>query len=230
MKLRKNPAVLPGLVLLLGLGALGLRLALYRLCVDDKGLLTPGHPLELGAWILTGAAALLAVLSGGGPREKRYPAAEALGELLAAVSILLTLPESIHSLVSALEVIRLALSAVACVGLGWAAVSRLRGGRPSVLCYGLACLFFAMNVVCCYRSWVSHPQLQDYLFPLLGALAMMAFAYLRCVPEKFRSRRVVGLIGGFVCMAALAKTQFVPMYLGCGLWMLTNADAPGEPL
>ena len=230
MKLRKNPAVLPGLVLLLGLGALGLRLALYRLCVGDKGLLIPGHPLELGVWILTGAAALLAVLSGGSPREKRYPAAEALGELLAAVSILLTLPESIHSLVSALEVIRLALSAVACVGLGWAAVSRLRGGRPSVLCYGLACMFFAMNVVCCYRGWVSHPQLQDYLFPLVGGLAMMVFAYLRCVPEKYRTRRVVGLLGGFLCIAAVAKVSYWPMYLGCGLWMLTNADAPGEPL
>ena len=24
--------------------------------------------------------------------------------------------------------------------------------------------------------------------------------------------------------------MFWPMYLGCGLWMLTNADAPGEPL
>ncbi len=230
MKLRNNPVVLPGLALLLGLGALGLRLALYRLCVDEKGLLTPGHPLEIGIWILTGAAALLAALSGGGPREKRYPRMEALGELLAAAGILFALAESIHSLVSVLEVIRLALSAVACVGLGWAAVSRLRGGRPHVLCYGAACLFFAMNVVCCYRGWVSHPQLQDYLFPLLGALAMMAFSYLRCVPEKYRSRRMVGLLGGFLCLAALAKTQFVSMYLGCGLWMLTNADAPGEPL
>ena len=24
--------------------------------------------------------------------------------------------------------------------------------------------------------------------------------------------------------------KYWPMYLGCGLWMLSNADAPGEPL
>ena len=116
------------------------------------------------------------------------------------------------------------------MGLAWGAAARLQSKKPHVLCYGAACLFFALNAVCRYRGWVSHPQFQDYLFPLLGALTMMVFAYLRCVPEKIRLRRLVGLIGGFLCLAALAKTDFLPMYFGCGLWMLTNADAPGEPV
>lgn len=230
MKLQKNPAVLPGLMLLLGLGALGLRLALYRVGVDEKGLLTPGSPLEIGVWIATAAAIALAVLSGGEPAEKRNTRLEALGELLAALGILLALPEGIRTLSNTLEALRLALAIVSCAGLGYGAFQRLRGRGPSVLCYGLPCLFFALHVVCSYRGWVSHPQLQDYLFPLLGAISMMAFAYLRCVPEKYRVRRTVGLFGGFACLAAVAKVGVFPMYLGCGLWLLTNANAPGEPL
>ena len=67
MKLRKNPAVLPCLALLLGLVALGLRLALYRVGVDEKGLLTPGSPLEIGVWIVTAGAAAVALAAGKEP-------------------------------------------------------------------------------------------------------------------------------------------------------------------
>ena len=230
MKLRNNSALRAGVTLVLGLAALGLRLALYRVGVDEKGLLTPGHPLEIGVWIVTAAAAALAVLPGKEPPENRNLRLEALGELLAAAGILLALPEGIRSLSNILEALQLTLAMAACAGLGYGAVRRLRGRSPSAVYYGLPCLFFALNVVCCYRGWVSHPQLQDYLFPLLGARSMMVFAYLRCVPEKHRIRRAVGLMGGFLCLAAASKVVFWPMYLGCGLWMLTNADAPGEPL
>ena len=230
MKLRKNPAAFAGIMLALGLAALGLRLELYRNGVDEKGLLIPGISLELIVWVVTGAACVLAACSGGEPRQRRLPRLEALGELLAAVGIAFAFPEGLRALSTVLDSIRLGFSLAAAGGLAFGAVARLRGRKPSVLCYGVACLFFALNVVCCYRGWVSHPQLQDYLFPLLGALSMMAFAYLRCVPEKYRIRRAVGLMGGFLCLAAASKVVFWPMYLGCGLWMLTNADAPGEPL
>ena len=230
MKLRKNPAVLPCLALLLGLVALGLRLALYRLRVDERGLLTPGSALEIGVWVVTAAAAAVALTAGKEPPERRNTRLEALGELLAAAGILLALPEGIRSLSNILEAIRLALAMIAWAALGFGAVRRLRHREESVLCNGLPCLFFALNAVCCYRGWVSHPQLQDYLFPLTGALSMMIFAYLRCVPEKYRIRRAVGLLGGFLCLAAAAKAGYWPMYLGCGLWMLCNADAPGESL
>lgn len=230
MKLRKYPAVFAGMMLVLGLAALALRLALYRTCVDEKGLLIPGTSLELMVWGVTGAACVLAVCSGGVPRQRRLPRLEALGELLAAVGIVFAMPEGLRMAVTVLDKVRLGLSLAAAVGLAWGAAARLQSKKPHVLCYGSACLFFALNVVCRYRSWVSHPQFQDYLFPLLGALAMMVFAYLRCVPEKYRARRVMGLLGGFVCLAAMAKTDFLPMYFGCGLWMLTNADAPGEPV
>lgn len=229
MKLQKNPAVLSGLALLLGLGALGLRLALYRTCVDEKGLLTVGSPLELGIWILTGAACVLAACSGGSPRERRSAVPEAVGELLGALGTALVAVQCLPP-VGALDAARLALCLAAAVGLGWGAAARLRGKKPPVLCYGIACLFFALNAVCCYRGWVSHPQLQSYLFPLLGALSLMAFAYLRCVPGKYRLRGFVGRFGGFVCLAAAAGEALWPMFALCGLWLLTNADVPGEPL
>ena len=229
MKLRKNPAFFAGVMLVLGLAALALRMALYRTCVDEKGLLIPGTSLELTVWAVTGAACIWAACSGGEPRQ-RLLRLEALGELLAAVGIALALPEGLRLAVTMLDKVRLGLSLAAAVGLAWGAAARLQSKKPHVLCYGAACLFFALNAVCRYRGWVSHPQFQDYLFPLLGALTMMVFAYLRCVPEKIRLRRLVGLIGGFLCLAALAKTDFLPMYFGCGLWMLTNTDAPGEPV
>ena len=90
------------------------------------------------------------------------------------------------------------------------------------------CVFFALHLVCRYQGWSSQPQLQDYFFPLAGAVSTMLFCYLRCDSAKWKLRRVVGLVGTFCCLTAICKTQDPALYLGAGLWMITNLHAQGE--
>lgn len=230
MKLQKNPVLLPGLMLILGLAALGLRTGLYRFAVDEKGLLVPGTLWEIALWVVTGAACALTAWVCVRHAPNRDPLLEGLGELLAAVGILLCLPELYLTAASPLAWVSFALALAGGGGLAASAVARLRGKTPHVLGYAVACAFFVVNLVARYRVWVSHPQLQDYLFPLLGGIDMLVFCYLRCVPGRIRIRRVVGLTGGFCCLAAIANSGLTPLYLGCGLWLLTNFDAPGDPV
>lgn len=230
MKLRKNPVLLPGLLLLLGLAALGLRSGLYRYAVDEKGLLVPGTLREIALWVIAGGVCVLTAWVCLRHPSNRDPRLEGLGELLAGLGMLLSVPELYLSASGTLAWIGCILAAAGGVGLALAAISRLRGKTPDLLCYIAAFAFLVVNLVSRYRLWVSHPQLQDYLFPLLGGVAMLVFCYLRCVPGRIRVRRLIGLTGGFCCLAAIANSGLAPLYLGCGLWLLTNFDAPGEPV
>ena len=60
MRRNSGSRLLPVWMLLLGAAALVLRKCLYTTCVDAKGLLLRGHPLELALTVLTGAALILA--------------------------------------------------------------------------------------------------------------------------------------------------------------------------
>ena len=50
---------LPLFTAALGIAAFAARLGLFRLGVDEKGLLIPGHPMDLLVWVITAAAAAL---------------------------------------------------------------------------------------------------------------------------------------------------------------------------
>ena len=228
---------LPAGILLLGAVGFLLHLGLYAVGLDQKGLLPGGHPLETGLWVVTAAAlALVIAASWNAKGSDRYgdnfgPSLPgALGNILMAAGILLTVLLNQPKMPNLLGSLWKLLGFVSAPCLVAAAFARVQGKQPFFLLHMSACLFLLLHIVNHYQAWSGNPQLQDYLFPLLGALSMMVFAYLRCVPEKIRLRRLVGLMGGFLCLAALAKTDFLPMYFGCGLWMLTNADAPGEPV
>ena len=74
MKLTKDPKWLPWSVLALGCVGGALRFLLYRVAVDEKGLLIPMHPVELILWALTAASVCLASRANceaGGRRQVR---------------------------------------------------------------------------------------------------------------------------------------------------------------
>ena len=118
----------------------------------------------------------------------------------------------------------------AAVSLLYGTILRWQSKPEPIFCAAVSCVFFALHLVCRYRSWSAHPQVQDYFFPLMGAVCAMVFSYLRCESGKMKLRRVIGLMGVFCCVSAICKTQDPALYLGGALWMAANLHAPGEPV
>lgn len=229
MKLTKDPKWLPWVTLALGCAAGALRFLMYRTAVDGKGLLVPWSPLELTLW----AAALIVlvlvlVFTGKEPRLRRDEQLEAMGQLMAAVGIAITAAGGFRENAGVLDLSHMLLGLAAAVVLCFGAILRWQSKPEPMVCGVLGCVFFALHLVNRYRSWSAHPQVQDYFFPLFGAICSMFFCYLRCEAGKLKLRRVVGLLGCFCCAAAIGKTQDPALYLGCALWLVTNLHAPGE--
>ena len=229
MKLTKDPKWLPWSVL--GLGCVGgaLRFLLYRVAMDEKGLLMTFHPVELILWLLAVATVVLAILfTGKDPQKRRDDQLEALGQVMAAVGIAISAAGGFKTGAGVLELVHMIFGLAAAVLLCYGAILRWQSKAEPIFCAGVTCVFFALHLVCRYRGWSSQPQLQDYLFPLAGAILTMFFCYLRCDSAKWKLRRVVGLIGTFCCIVAICKTQDPALYLGAGLWLITNLHAQGE--
>ena len=229
MKLTKDPKWLPWSVL--GLGCVGgaLRFLLYRVAMDEKGLLMTFHPVELILWVLAAAAVALAVLfTGNDPRKRRDDQLEALGQVMAAVGIAISAAGGFKAGAGILGLVHTVFGLAAAVLLCFGAILRWQSKPEPIFCAGVACIFFALHLVVRYRGWSAYPQIQDYLFPLAGALSAMFFSYLRCDSAKWKLRRMVGLVGTFCCLAAICRSLDPALYLGAGLWMVTNLHAQGE--
>lgn len=231
MKLKKDPKWLPWVVLGLGCVAGALRFLLYRTAVDEKGLLVSGHPLELILWGLALAALVLALaFTGKEPKRVRDEQLEALGQFMAAVGIAITAAGGFRAHGGVLDLVHMVMGLAAAVALLFGAILRWQSKPEPIFCAAVSCVFFALHLVCRYQGWSAHPQVQDYFFPLVGAICAMFFSYLRCESAKLKLRRVIGLVGVFCCVSAICKTQDPALYLGAGLWMVTNLHAPGEPV
>lgn len=231
MKIQKNPKWLPWVVLGLGCAAGALRFLLYRTGVDEKGLLISHNPLEYVLWGLTAVTLVLAlVFTGKEPRWARDEQLEALGQFMAAVGIAITAAGGFRAGAGVLDLVHMVLGLTATVALLFGAILRWQSKPEHIFCAAVSCLFFALHLVCRYRGWSAHPQVQDYFFPLMGAICAMFFSYLRCESGKLKLRRVIGLAGAFCCISAICKTMDPALYLGAGLWMVTNLHAPGEPV
>ena len=229
MKLTKDPKWLPWSVLGLSCAGGALRFLLYRTAVDEKGLLMTMHPLALILWVLAAAVVALAVLfTGNDPKKRRDDQLEALGQVMAAVGIAISAAGGFKAGAGILDLVHSAFGLAAAVLLCFGAILRWQSKPEPMFCAGVSCMFFAVHLVCRYRGWSMHPQIQDYLFPVASALAAMFFSYLRCDSAKWKLRRMVGLVGTFCCLTAICRSADPALYLGAGLWMITNLHAQGE--
>ena len=232
MKRNTGSALLPVLMLILGAAAFALRSALYAVAVDVKGLLLRGHPLEIGLTALTVAAMLLAALVAWKEEKSGFDAKPlgnclaALGNAAAGAGILATVltAESLAAgyLASAWQI--LGYAAPACLLL--AGITRMLGKRPFFLLYVAACLFFLVHIVTRYQLWSANPQMQDYVFALLAAMAQMFFGFYEASQEagcgNYRMKLGMGLAAIYLCLAELARSSCPALYLGGILWVLTE--------
>lgn len=237
MKRNAGGKVLP--VLILGLAAFALRTGLYAVAVDVKGLLVRNHPLEVALSALTGLTLVLAALLAWKQKVPDCGEAGFEGNMLAAlgtvslgVGILLTVLAEGPVLGSNLVKIWwiLGLAAPACLLLS--AIVRLLGKRTLFLPLVAVCLFFLVHIVTRYQLWSANPQMQDYLYALLGAMALMFFGFYEASQVadcgNHRLRLGMGLAAIYLCLAELARSSCPALYLGGILWVLTQLCCGGK--
>lgn len=233
MRRNSGSAKLSVLMLILGIAALVLRRTLYTVAVDVKGLLVPKHPLELALAVLTAATLAVIVLAvrnlkGSGIYEDYHFGSlpGAIGNAAAGAGILITVLTTASGIGGYLESIWrfLGLAAPACLLL--AGIARILGKKPFFLLHVVVCLFFVLHIVTRYQIWSGHPQMQDYIFSLLGAMVLMFFCFYTAAMEAgCGSRRMMvgmGLAAIYLCMAELARSSCPALYLGGILWVLSE--------
>lgn len=233
MKRNFGSKQLPGIMLIWGITALVLRKVLYATAVDVKGLLLRNQPLEIALAALTAAALTIAALSarkwnGGQDYEALYCAdfPGALGNAAAGAGILATVLTAPPVMEGYLESAWRILGFAAPVCLLLAAVARVRGKRPFFGLHVVACLFFVVHIVTRYQLWSGNPQMQDYIFSLLGAMGLMFFGFYCAAMEagcgSLRMTVGMGLAAIYLCTAELARSSCPWLYLGGILWVLTD--------
>lgn len=233
MKKRLNLTILPGLTAAAGVLGLILQRALYAVALDETNLLPQSHPLQtlLAVYSLAvlGSIVLAAWKLDGSNKYRdnfrpSFPAAagNVLMALGAALTVLLNDPRMPGALGLAWKLFGW-LSSPCLLAAGFA---RVQGKRPFFVLHLIPCLFLAFHIVTHYQTWCGNPQLQDYIFTVFGTMALMFFAYYHAAFEAGSGRRQLhlgmGLAGIYLCIVNLAFTEYLFLYLGGIIWMLTD--------
>lgn len=233
MKTLLKPTNLPALVVGFGFTAQVLRRLLYAVVMDARGLLISGHPLTLVLTAMSFAVAAWVALSvrkldGSDVYEDNFfPGKNALlGHLAMGFGILMTVLTTEPALGGYVGLLWRVLGYAAPLCLMAAGAARAQGKKPFFLLDLMACLFLMLHLVCQYRLWSASAQLQNYVFALLGTIALMLFAFYTAAFSAGVGRRrmqlFMGLMAVYLLIAELAATAYSPLYLGGVLWALTD--------
>lgn len=224
-----------------GIAALLLRRRLYAVAVDGKGLLTSNHPLSIALWgVVLISAVLITVgvrkLDGSAVYEDNFSpssAAEA-GHCFMGACILLMVLSNEFALSGIIGTVWKVLGFLSAPAMVWAGICRRKGTKPFFGIHAAVCLFLLLYVISRYQGWSGNPQLQDYVFDLMAAVALILFSYHCAAFEagmgKRRSQLITGLLAVVLCGGALAVgTGYTGLYVGGGVWAATNLCALTPP-
>ncbi len=227
MKQRK---LLPLAALVMGLACQIGRWTLYRTAVDATGLLTAGTPLEWGSYALSVLAIGLFAAAAGKLRETEVsssPILAGLGQLIGGLGLGWTALRYPGEMPGLLGILWKILGIVSALCLLWSALQTFQKKTPHFLTLLVPCLFWLTHLIDNYRGWSGQPQLQSYLFALLGTMAMTLFTYYTAAEVvgmgKPRLRVFAGLSAGYLCLAAMLpgpeKTQL--LFFTSALWAIS---------
>ena len=228
MKQRK---LLPLAALVMGLACQIGRWTLYRTAVDATGLLKAGTPLEWGSYALSVLAIGLFAVAAGKLRETEAssgPILAALGQFIGGLGLGWTALRYPGEMPGLLGIAWKILGIAAAICLLWSALQTFQKKTPHFLVLLAPCLFWLVHLLDNYRGWSGQPQLQSYLFALLGTMAMALLTYYTAAEAaqmgKPRLRVFAGLSAGYLCLAAmlpgLEKTQV--LFFTSALWALCS--------
>ena len=230
MKRYLKMAYLPLAVLACGVLTCLLRLWLFALGEDERGLLSVGSFPDVMSWIVVAATmALLGVstrqLHGGAKYAQNFHASlpAAIGMALAAVSFCITSVVDLTAGGDSVSTVSALFGFLAAAALLVLAYSRYRGAHLSVLFHGVVCLYLMLHLVSHYRLWSSYPQLQSYAFELLAIVFVMLACYQRAAFDAGKGNRraytFFTLAALFFCIATLPGCDNAAFFIGCAVWM-----------
>ena len=230
MKRYLKMAYLPLAVLACGVLTCLLRLWLFALGEDERGLLSVGSFPDVMSWIVVATTmALLGVstwhLQGGAKYAQNFHASlpAAIGMALAAVSFCITSVVDLTAGGDSVGTVSALFGFLAAAALLALAYSRYRGAHLSVLFHGVVCLYLMLHLVSHYRLWSSYPQLQSYAFELLAIVFVMLACYQRAAFDAGKGNRraytFFTLAVLFFCIATLPGCDNAAFFLGCAVWM-----------
>ncbi len=210
-----------------------LRRGLYLHAVDARGLLISRHPLEIALWavVLAGVAVIIGIvwkLDGSNAYEENFDASAsaALGYFLLAYVIgMMVLLNNFQGTDQIARLQRI-LGAIAVPGLVWGGIRRIRGKMPFFGIHVVLCLFLLLYLISWYQLWSGNPQLQDYVFDLLAAVALILFSYQCAAFEAGVGKRNMqlgfGLTAILFCGAALGRTEMTGLFAAGMVWAVTD--------
>lgn len=210
-----------------------LRQGLYALALDEKGLLLRRHPLAAALWIVAAAAGAMAAATAWGQKgSDRYEenfgpsAVAAFGHFLLAGGICATVLTFAPGAFGTLGMAWKVLGMLAVPLLVWAGLCRIPGKMPPFWIYGEVCLFLLTHIMNQYQRWCANPQLMDYVFVLMAAIALAFFAYYTAAFAAGCGNRRMhlgsGLLAVLLCIGGLSAGEYPLLYLGGAAWALTD--------
>lgn len=217
---------LPLLYLALGILGFLLRRGLYATGVDEKGLLVPGHILEMILLALSVLSAALAVLltKGGRVEEaERYVSSAGCAALIYGILYQVMMPDAGLAVLN--RVYRI-FGLAAMLSLIPQALFRVKKKSSFFPSYALLCIFLCLQLVEGYQVWSKQPQLENYVFALGSVLCMLLFTYhqaVRCAGQKpSRLHIAYGLMGIFFGCVASAYGEFTIFHGASAIWLLSE--------
>lgn len=207
------------------LGALAAlsRNGLYQAGMDQRGLLTPGRPEAIYLAVLTLAAVVLCFLIQ--EPEKTRPS-HVIPYAWFATAMLW--PQSLPSAgaMKSLLIVSQAAGAVLAAAMVYFAIQK----KPV---FGLSaglCVCMILRLVASYQVWSRDPQIQDYIFALLGCLCLTAFFYQQTALEAGLGSKIWRLrfafLGCYLCFAAGLAPEVNCFYTYAAFGLMTEALAP----
>ena len=226
-------AALPFLVLGAGGTGLVLRVLLYTLAEDSRGLLPRYHYLHLLSLLLTVGVAVglfrtVWDLSGSKRYHKNFPKSPAAGGaiLISAGWMLLYAFSLLERMENRLDTLLICLAFLCVPSLAITGLCRIRGKRPFFAFHGIITVFCIFNMICQYRTWSGNPQVTDYLFQIFACISLTLTAYYRTAFDLGMGRRRLylfsNLMAAYLCFLSLVGAGDGRFYFGGCVWALAN--------
>lgn len=222
----KKSILIPGSALICALTGLVTWMLRWRLLstgVDERGLLTAGHPNSLITWVLTACMVALAVASfwkrPGRISAHGSPLSSLLRALAMGIACFLFLDQGMLGKAAA------AAAAVTAV-LSLASLLDSKKKLPSAAVDIPMIIFFLLCLLSRYQIWSAEPEIQRYFYQLLALVCLMMATYQRSAillgMAKGPFFLASGCLGVYFALAACADPGFTAMFLLLGAWMFAE--------